>query len=575
MRTRLIALLAIVVLTASLEAGSLRLGKRHKDESNGFQITTPSKWDQVPAKFQEVSIVGKWAAPRVKGRYLSNMLVLRFLKNRIEDAANPMEALRRGIPGYGGVLQYQAKDLWTYIPKHFAVRAKDVREDVAEFKMSSKKYRAHYRVYMRGGSGGDRNTRARRLVVIGAKIDTVEETDSTFGVIFSMSELDFEDWERGVQTIIKRFKILESDEEDAEEGGSDADIFADSTKKPEAWRNARKSKLIKGWNAIDTENYLIVYNKQVKKPLLKNIAKHIEAIRKQVYEPMFPPTKEVKAISVVRVCKDRAEYGKYGGPPGSAGYWSRGDEELVFYQDKANKKDSLRVLYHEAFHQYIHYAVGNVAPHSWFNEGHGDYYAGHNYRSGKFKADVFRWRTGIIANAIAQKKYVKLEEFLKYTQGQYYANPGLCYAQGWSFVYFLREVERRKIKKYQKYYGLLDRYFDAIKRNVKEVKEKGLSGLEEQEETTEEKSEETEKEESTLPRPPGLKEPFPGEHPLAGAEPDSDPSRRTGESKSVSGPKIRGFSSGLDAAVDEVFLKNKRIDMEQLEKDWIEFSKRG
>jgi hypothetical protein len=329
--------------------GSLRLGKRHKDESNGFQITTPSKWDQVPAKFQEVSIVGKWAAPRVKGRYLSNMLVLRFLKNRIEDAANPMEALRRGIPGYGGVLQYQAKDLWTYIPKHFAVRAKDVREDVAEFKMSSKKYRAHYRVYMRGGSGGDRNTRARRLVVIGAKIDTVEETDSTFGVIFSMSELDFEDWERGVQTIIKRFKILESDEEDAEEGGSDADIFADSTKKPEAWRNARKSKLIKGWNAIDTENYLIVYNKQVKKPLLKNIAKHIEAIRKQVYEPMFPPTKEVKAISVVRVCKDRAEYGKYGGPPGSAGYWSRGDEELVFYQDKANKKDSLRVLYHEAF----------------------------------------------------------------------------------------------------------------------------------------------------------------------------------------------------------------------------------
>jgi hypothetical protein len=105
------------------------------------------------------------------------------------------------------------------------------------------------------------------------------------------------------------------------------------------------------------------------------------------------------------------------------------------------------------------------------------------------------------------------------------------------------------------------------------VKEKGLSGLNETEEKKEEETEE--KKEPTLPRPPGLEEPFPGEHPFAGVGEGSDPSRRTGESKSVSGTKIRGFSSGLDAAVDEVFLNNKRIDMEQLEKDWIAFSKRG
>ena len=105
------------------------------------------------------------------------------------------------------------------------------------------------------------------------------------------------------------------------------------------------------------------------------------------------------------------------------------------------------------------------------------------------------------------------------------------------------------------------------------MKEKGLSGLEETEESKEEKAEETEKKEPTLPRPPGLEESFPGEHPLAGAGEEGDPSRRTGESKSVSGSKIRGFSSGLDAAVDEVFLKNRRIDMAQLEKDWIAWSK--
>ncbi|MEM8886086.1 MAG: hypothetical protein AAGD14_18625 [Planctomycetota bacterium] len=572
-----IALLLLVATLSSVAGGSsLKLGARYKDESNGFQIQVPRKWDQVPTKFQEVAIVGKWAAPRRRGWYQPSLIVLRFLDAKVEDAANPMEALKRGKPGYGALLRFQPKDVWQYVERNYIVGEKDVVERKDEFRMSSKKFRASYRIYKQnGGQGGDsRREREARAVLVAAQIDTVEDSDSSFGVIFTMSDLEFEKWEKGVEALIKRFKILDDDgeEEEGEAGATDADIFVDSTKKPEAWREARKKKLIPGWAAIDTENYLVVYNKEVKRSLIKKVAKHIEAIREQVFMPMFPPTKEIKAISVVRVCKDRSEYHKYGGPGGSAGYWSRGDEELVFYQDKSNKKDSLRVLYHEAFHQYIHYAVGDVAPHSWFNEGHGDYYAGHNYRSGKFKADVFRWRTGIIANAIAQESYVPLEQFLKYTQGQYYARPGLCYAQGWSFVYFLREVERRKIKKYKKYWGLLDKYFEAIKKNVKSVKEQGLEGLREPVPVPPAEEEPATPEAPTLPRPPGLEQPFPGENPLAGAGDDPGKSKGRGESKSVTGPRITGIKSGLDAAVDQAF---KGIDIDQLQKDWIEFSKRG
>ena len=76
------------------------------------------------------------------------------------------------------------------------------------------------------------------------------------------------------------------------------------------------------------------------------------------------------------------------------------------------------------------------------------------------------------------------------------------------------------------------------------------------------------------PRPPGLEKPFPGEHPLAGAgEPAGGGAmteRRRGETKTVSGPQFKGIRGGLDAAVVEAF---KGIDLEQLEKDWIEFSK--
>ena len=82
--------------------------------------------------------------------------------------------------------------------------------------------------------------------------------------------------------------------------------------------------------------------------------------------------------SVVRVCKDRDQYFTYGGPLGSAGYWFALQEELVLYddQDRQGRDATWRVLGHEAFHQYIHYYMGNQEPHSWFNEGHAEYYAG-------------------------------------------------------------------------------------------------------------------------------------------------------------------------------------------------------
>jgi hypothetical protein len=590
-------LAAVLLLSVGSAAAPISLGRTHKDESNGFRIQPPRKWEQVPTKFQDVALIARWTGDAKRGRIRPELRVVRLLKAVAQDQPEtPTEAVQRGIPGYADVLRKQPKDLWEYLSKLMPGKMQVVEED-AEFRMRSKKYTAHLRVYREPGDDDRRAQRYQRLVVA-AQISTVEESDSTFGVAYFTSVADEKNMARAFKTSIKRFRILDPDEEEeAEEGETavgDEGIFVDSAQKPAEWREARKNKLkgVKGWAALDTKNYLIVHNKEVKRPLLKKIAKHIEAIRRDVYEKLFPPAQEVKAISVVRVCKDREEYLRYGAPPSSAGYWSPRDEELVFYQDKSNKKDSLRVLYHEAFHQYIFYSVGKVSPHSWFNEGHGDYFAGHNYRGGKFRADVFRWRTGIIANALGQKTYVPLEQFLKYTQGEYYANAALCYAQGWSFVYFLREVERLKIKKYEKYWGLLDRYFEAIKRNVNSVKENALEGLdppadgekegdEEGEELEEGESEESEESDASpgLPRLPGLEGDFPGEHPDAGAgEPaggsgDGSGGGPRGGRRTVAQPKIDSRTSALDAAVDEVFLKNRNIDIKQLEKDWVAWSK--
>jgi len=604
MQRTTLGLAFVLLLGAGSAAAPITLGSRYKDESNGFQIQVPEKWDQVPTKFQEVALVGKWNGKAKRGGITPALFVLRFLEPKEGTAETPREAAEQGVPGYESMMRFQEKNVWEYAER-LLWGEHEVTEDDPGFKISAKGLQAHLRVYRQKPGRGDPSDRRMQEVLfllVAAEIRTIEPSDSVYGVIYGCAVADEENMMSTFKNSIRRFKILEPDEEDVDEeggGGASANVFVDSEKKPEEWRAARKKKLegLKEWDALDTKNYLIVYNKEVKRALLKKIAVHIEQIRADVYEKLFPPSREVKAISVVRVCKDREEYHRYGGPPGSAGYWSRGDEELVFFQDKSNKKDSLRVLYHEAFHQYIHYAVGDVAPHSWFNEGHGDYFAGHDCVGGKFVAKPFRWRTGIIANAFAQKSYVPLEKFLKYSQGEYYANAGLCYAQGWSFIYFLREVERKKIVKYKKYWGLLDRYFEAIKRNVKTVKEGGLEGLNEpppvppegdptapapEAEPGAEGAEGPVVKRDLPAPPPGLEQPFPGENPEAGGSEATDPGGAAkppagagapGGRRTVSGPVINDARSALDAAADEVFLNNKLIDIKELEKDWVEWSK--
>jgi len=583
-------LVSLLLLALAADAAPVRLQARpYKDESNGFAVSLPEKWERIPTRYQDVCVLGKWAGAPRRGRLQPEGYVLKFIRPGAGESTGASGAPGgpMGIPGYRG-LEDQPKDTWEYLARLAGGRLDIVAED-PDFKISDKKVRAHLKVFREtlgnlGGRLAPRDAAQIQALVVAAQFERRDGSADLFGLVFLASVADEEDMRPAFELAVKRFRVLDPDVEEAPEEGeeavSDADIFVDSESKPEAWREIRKRKLIPGWAALDTKNYLIVYNQEVKKSLVKAIAVQIEAIRAQVYEVLFPPSKEVKAISVVRVCKDAAEYHKYGGPGGSAGYWSPGDEELVFYQDKSNKSDSLRVLYHEAFHQYIHYAVGNVAPHSWFNEGHGDYFAGHNYRGKKFEADVFRWRTGTIANALSSRTYVPLREFLKYSQAQYYANPGLCYAQGWSFVYFLREAERRKLKKYQKYWGLLDKYFDAIKANVKQVKEGGLYGLENPPappasdepppEGADPPPEEAEKPlpTSALPPIPGLDAPFPGERPHTGAS--SGATGASGDTRTVAGPQITDVRSALDAAVDHAFAG---IDLDQLEKDWIEFSK--
>ncbi|MCC7012907.1 MAG: DUF1570 domain-containing protein [Planctomycetes bacterium] len=233
-----------------------------------------------------------------------------------------------------------------------------------------------------------------------------------------------------------------------------------------------RAKMVRGWKAEDTENFIVLAHTN-DQPLVRNLVADIESIRKE-YIRLFPSVKEISAVSTVRVCKDRAEYMAYGGMPGSAGYWNSQTEELVFYDAQVKEKgkrssgdeNTFIVLYHEAFHQYIHYSAGELPPHSWFNEGHGDFFSGADVSGNKVrKIGVNPWRIHTIQRAIAENKFVPWKEIIAFEQPEYYRpdRVHICYAQGWSMIYFLRMSP--VVAKHERWSKILDTYFEALQQD--------------------------------------------------------------------------------------------------------------
>ncbi len=228
-----------------------------------------------------------------------------------------------------------------------------------------------------------------------------------------------------------------------------------------------RKKLVRGWQAQDLDDYIVVYDTP-DQPLMRKVFRDLELIRKE-YERLFPPEKPIAAVSTVRVCKNREEYLSYGGMAMSAGFWNSQSQELVLYDAekverdwKKSDADTFIVLYHEAFHQYIHYSTGELPPHSWFNEGTGDYFSGAMLKDGKMRGiGANPWRLPYIQAVIDKDLVVPFKDIIRFEQQQYYANPAVCYSEGWSIIYFLRTCKQVAAK--PEWARILPTYFDVLK----------------------------------------------------------------------------------------------------------------
>ncbi len=232
-----------------------------------------------------------------------------------------------------------------------------------------------------------------------------------------------------------------------------------------------------GWFAVDTKYYVFLSN--ANRQFVEKLAKELEVVREKVYVPNFKPRNSKIPLNPVRVFATQSEYHQFGGPGGSAGYFSPSKGELVLFEKfddmsaSKSQSDCKSVMYHEGFHQYIHFAVGDVSPHSWFNEGHGDYFAGLVVSGGGISdTKVFEWRVRFLKDHMRTgNDLIPLRSLLRYEQSEYYNNAGLKYSQGWALIYYLRSVSKNKAHK-----QALETYFNYLADNVTAFRSKKKEG---------------------------------------------------------------------------------------------------
>jgi hypothetical protein len=414
--TRRVVILLFVVLLAPLTSAEL-----FKNTKFGFQIKPPKKFESIALNSTESTVVAKFQSTQKEhgkdNKVFNSTFEVRFYPNsRIDDDETREEYI---------------EGLWERLES----------------------------------SGGyaeilkEKKTKIARVSAIEKHIDPTNT-----GLIHYVAVLDQEDGIfvfRG-QALSDRFKKYASDFSKAaktfkrveKEDASVRQAELDQMDPQERFLQLQIDKLPDGWEFLRTDRYLFLFNAE--RNWVKLLADRIESIR-NVYEKMYPPDEPIDDISIVRVCSSRDQYMAYGGSAGSGGYWSSFHKELVLF-DSPPRSTTEAIVNHEAFHQYIYYFYGELAPHSWYNEGTGDYFCGARMtrthrikeygdppggvqRKGAAKEACRLMAAGEWGNSRCGDK---LKDLMRMSQGEYYNRGGVHYAQGWALVHMLRESKRLK-----------------------------------------------------------------------------------------------------------------------------------
>jgi hypothetical protein len=421
----------------------------HKDERHGFQFKPPRDFNALALKPEEKRTVAKYQCKQADSTSAGTKIWPRFQVLRW-----PVEKQKEVVPDI----------VWQYLEKSLNLSPKK------EKSVSLLKQKCPEKILL---SDSGRTTYQCTVVV---------QDDATFALLAQSSTDRFSKWQREFAKAAKSFKRI--DKKDAAARAAELSGLSEV----ERFLQEQIDKLPPGWEWQRSERYLFLYNAD--KSFIKDCERRIEAIRNE-YERLFPPREPIEAISIVRVVNSQEEYIGYGGSSGANGHWSSRNKELVLF-DRRPREKTMETLLHEAFHQYIYYWAGQLAPHSWYNEGHGDYFGGARMtKSGRvteFGPRRHTQRLPTVKDAHRENRLIPLRDLMRWTQRQFYGGQkSLAYAQGWALVHMLRES--KKLNKQHR--SLLSTYLENLLAARHEVATSTMSRLQREAEKREKGSSES------------------------------------------------------------------------------------
>ena len=200
------------------------------------------------------------------------------------------------------------------------------------------------------------------------------------------------------------------------------------------------------WSELNTKNYKIEYEGAIPVQTAHKIGQELEDILVQ-YKALFrfKPSKKM----LVRFMDSENTYEQVGGDPRMAGFYNPGSGYLVIKQMPFY--ELVPVVYHEAFHQYLHSFVGDVQIPIWFNEGMAVYFEGMQ-RDEKSKVKALspklikRGKIRMVKDAINTRTQIPLETLLKVTHEEFHdkENESLYYSQSFAVMFYFMQLSRGK-----------------------------------------------------------------------------------------------------------------------------------
>jgi hypothetical protein len=229
---------------------------------------------------------------------------------------------------------------------------------------------------------------------------------------------------------------------------------------------------MKKWWYLETPHYVIVSDLPGSQaPLVRRIQADLEPLR-ATFEAFVPPVAPIEAVSVLRIFNEEADYVRYvdAGMAWSGGAWVPGRGELIVRpQSGGSLRDQrawiVETVYHEAFHQYLHYALRGRTPGVWFNEGHATFFEGAEPGAGGVTFDEVK-RYAEVFDTLVREQRLALGGLFAMSYPQFYAGGGSDqqrrenYARAWGLTYFLRKYAPAAPD--HPFAGMADRYHQAF-----------------------------------------------------------------------------------------------------------------